>query len=139
MAKPIYKRHVLKTITWRIIGTLDTLVISWVVTGNPVTGLKISGIELVTKMLLYFLHERLWFQIKLTHSKKRHLIKTFTYRILGTLDTMLIASIVSGNPKAGLSIGAIELVSKLFLYYFHERIWYRFNFGLSHRKRNLDE
>ena len=51
---PSVKRHVAKTITWRIVGTLDTMVIGWLITGNPVTGLKIGGIEMFTKMILYF-------------------------------------------------------------------------------------
>ena len=62
---PSVKRHVTKTITWRIVGTLDTMVIGWLITGNPVTGLKIGGIEMITKMILYFIHERFWFKLNL--------------------------------------------------------------------------
>ena len=62
---PSVKRHVAKTITWRIVGTLDTMVIGWLITGNPVTGLKIGGIEMITKMILYFIHERFWFKLNL--------------------------------------------------------------------------
>ena len=62
---PSVKRHVAKTITWRIVGTLDTMVIGWLITGNPVTGLKIGGIEMFTKMILYFIHERIWFKLNL--------------------------------------------------------------------------
>jgi uncharacterized membrane protein len=57
-----YKRHFLKTITWRVIGTLDTMVISWVVTGSWKWGLTIGGVEVFTKMILYFLHERAWYR-----------------------------------------------------------------------------
>ena len=62
---PSVKRHVAKTVTWRIVGTLDTMVIGWLITGNPVTGLKIGGIEMFTKMILYFIHERIWFKLNL--------------------------------------------------------------------------
>ena len=62
---PSVKRHIAKTITWRIVGTLDTMVIGWLITGNPVTGLKIGGIEMFTKMILYFIHERIWFKLNL--------------------------------------------------------------------------
>ena len=62
---PSVKRHVAKTITWRIVGTLDTMVIGWLITGNPVTGLKIGGIEMFTKMILYFINERIWFKLNL--------------------------------------------------------------------------
>ena len=62
---PSVKRHVAKTITWRIVGTLDTMVIGWLITGNAMTGLKIGGVEVVTKMILYYFHERMWFKINL--------------------------------------------------------------------------
>jgi len=57
-----YKRHIAKTITWRIIGTLDTVIISWVVTGSWQWGLAIGGIEVFTKMILYYFHERAWYK-----------------------------------------------------------------------------
>jgi uncharacterized membrane protein len=57
-----YKRHILKTITWRVIGTIDTMLISWLITGSWQWGLAIGGIEVVTKMILYFLHERAWYK-----------------------------------------------------------------------------
>ena len=56
------KRHLLKTITWRIIGTLDTMVLSWIITGNWKWGVAIGGVELITKMVLYYLHERAWYK-----------------------------------------------------------------------------
>lgn len=56
-------RHILKTITWRIIGTIDTIVLAWLITGDPSTGLKIGGIEVITKMILYYIHERVWYKI----------------------------------------------------------------------------
>ena len=56
------KRHILKTVTWRIVGTLDTMILSWVITGSLKTGLAIGGVEVVTKMVLYYLHERAWYK-----------------------------------------------------------------------------
>jgi len=58
------KRHILKTITWRIIGTLDTMIIAWVLSGDPLLGLSIGGIEVFSKMLLYYIHERAWYKSK---------------------------------------------------------------------------
>lgn len=57
-----YKRHLLKTISWRSIGTLDTIIISGVIIGSWKTGLAIGGVEVFTKMILYFLHERFWYK-----------------------------------------------------------------------------
>ena len=62
---PSVKRHVAKTITWRLLGTIDTMIIGWFITGNPITGLKIGGVEVITKLFLYYFHERLWFRLNL--------------------------------------------------------------------------
>ena len=129
-----YKRHIAKTITWRIIGTLDTIVLSWLITGNPFTGMKIGFSEVITKMFLYYLHERTWFRVNVSNSNKRHLFKTITWRIVGTLDTMLLAWIISGNPVIGMKIGFSEVITKMVLYYLHERTWYKINFGLEERR-----
>ncbi|WP_053970762.1 DUF2061 domain-containing protein [Mangrovimonas sp. ST2L15] len=140
MADVSYKRHIAKTITWRLVGTLDTILLSWLITGNPLTGLKIGFAEVTTKSILYYLHERVWFKINLSkdgrrlESKKRHIAKTITWRMIGTIDTMTLAWIISGNPMAGLKIGLAEVLTKMTLYYFHERIWYRINFGLPNRE-----
>lgn len=55
-------RHILKTLTWRMIGTIDTIILGWIITGNLKTGMTIGGIEVVTKMILYYLHERFWYK-----------------------------------------------------------------------------
>ncbi|MGB1307424.1 MAG: DUF2061 domain-containing protein [Oceanihabitans sp.] len=129
-----YKRHIAKTITWRIVGTLDTILLSWLISGNPVIGLKIGFIEVLSKMVLYYLHERFWFKSNIKNAQKRHLIKTLTWRILGTLDTIIIAWIITGNGLIGLKIGIVEVITKLLLYYAHERAWYKINYGLYSRK-----
>ncbi|MEN3324671.1 DUF2061 domain-containing protein [Mariniflexile soesokkakense] len=60
--KPL--RSIVKSISWRIIGTLDTILISWVITGELALAFSIGSVELVTKMVLYFFHERIWNNIK---------------------------------------------------------------------------
>ena len=60
-------------------------------------------------------------------SKKRHLLKTITWRIIGTSDTMILSWIITGNWKWGVAIGGVELITKMVLYYFHERAWYKFS------------
>jgi len=135
------KRHIAKTITWRLIGTIDTIILSWIISGNPMIGLKIGMAEMLTKMLLYYFHERVWFKINLTkdgkvlESRKRHIAKTITWRFIGTMDTMLLAWFISGNPLTGLKIGFAEVMTKMILYYFHERVWYKMDFGLDQRKK----
>ena len=60
--KPI--RSIAKAFSWRVIGTLDTLVISYFLTGKISIAASIASIDFVTKMILYFFHERLWNLIK---------------------------------------------------------------------------
>ena len=55
-------RHLAKTITWRITGTIDTMLIGWLVTGSLEVGAMIGGIEVITKMILYYTHERVWYK-----------------------------------------------------------------------------
>jgi uncharacterized membrane protein len=57
-------RSIVKAISWRMIGTIDTVFISFLIVGNIKFALSIGGVELFTKMFLYFLHERLWNKIK---------------------------------------------------------------------------
>jgi uncharacterized membrane protein len=59
---PAVKRHIAKTITWRIVGTIDTIILSWIITGDLGIGMAIGGVEVITKMALYFLHERIWYK-----------------------------------------------------------------------------
>jgi len=131
------KRHLAKSITWRIVGTIDTILISWLISGNPITGLKIGFTEVITKMILYYFHERIWFKVnlskdgKLLESRKRHIGKTITWRMVGTLDTIIISWIISGNPMTGLKIGVSEVLTKMVFYYIHERIWHKSKFGLK--------
>ena len=57
-------RSICKAISWRIVGTLDTMILGWIITGSPLVGLKIGALELVTKFALYYLHERIWLKSK---------------------------------------------------------------------------
>ncbi|MEQ8217977.1 MAG: DUF2061 domain-containing protein [Arenibacter sp.] len=130
-----HKRHIAKTITWRLVGTVDTIVLSWAITGNPFTGLKIGMLEMFTKLILYYLHERFWFKFYVEESKTRHIIKTISWRIIGTLDTITLSWFITGNALTGLKIGAAEIITKMILYYLHERTWYKINFGLDKTRR----
>ena len=53
-------RSVVKAISWRTVGTLDTIIVSYFVTGSLVMAASIGTIEVITKMILYYFHERAW-------------------------------------------------------------------------------
>tara|TARA_R110000824_G_scaffold241745_1_gene430506 strand:- start:131 stop:352 length:222 start_codon:yes stop_codon:yes gene_type:complete len=65
MTKPNINRfrHILKTLTWRTVGTIDTVLLGWFVTGDPAVGMTIGSLEVFTKMLLYYTHERVWYRL----------------------------------------------------------------------------
>ena len=54
------RRSAFKTITWRVLATTDTFLISWVITGEWAIAGSIESIEIATKMYLYYFHERIW-------------------------------------------------------------------------------
>ena len=59
----------------------------------------------------------------------RSLVKAISWRATGTLDTIVVAGVITGRLKVALSIGLVELFTKICLYYLHERLWNRIHFG----------
>lgn len=59
-----HSRSLMKSISWRILGTLDTIIISWILTGTLSVALSIGSIEVFSKFILYYGHERIWNNIK---------------------------------------------------------------------------
>lgn len=59
-----HSRSFIKAITWRTTGTVDTFILSYIITGKGKIALTISGMEIFTKIFLYYVHERIWNKIK---------------------------------------------------------------------------
>ena len=57
-------RSLAKAVTWRITGTVDTFLISWLITGQLLMASSIAFTEIMTKIGLFWLHERAWTRIK---------------------------------------------------------------------------
>ena len=55
--------------------------------------------------------------------QKRTITKTLTWRVTASLTTFIITWVLTGDLLIGVSIVSIEAIVKIFLYYFHERIW----------------
>jgi uncharacterized membrane protein len=55
-----HTRSILKAVSWRTLGTLDTFAISWLLTGRVEIAGSIAGLEVITKVAWYYLHERVW-------------------------------------------------------------------------------
>lgn len=139
--KDSHLRSILKGISWRIVGTADTITIALLVTGHIGKALTIGATEVITKILLFYLHERIWqyFASDKMYSSRWSIAKAFTWRITGTLDTIMLSLIIislgseTANDHSPLvqasTIGMIELGTKMVLYYLHERVWNRISFG----------
>tara|TARA_Y100000310_G_C20282105_1_gene623097 strand:- start:101 stop:301 length:201 start_codon:yes stop_codon:yes gene_type:complete len=64
-------------------------------------------------------------------SRKRHLAKTITWRLLATSITVLLTWFVTNDISAATGVGLLDIVVKMALYYMHERVWYRNKFGVE--------
>jgi uncharacterized membrane protein len=123
-------RAVVKGVTWRIIGTLDTFLWSWLITHEPVKAGAIASTEVFTKVGLFYLHERIWRVLRFApDSHLRSLAKAVSWRIVGSADTFVLSLIFTGSGKYAISIATTEALTKIALYYFHERAWRRVRWG----------
>lgn len=64
-------RSIVKAVSWRATGTIDTILISWLITGKLSFAFSIGFVELFTKVFLYYVHERIWERISLGRIKAR--------------------------------------------------------------------
>jgi uncharacterized membrane protein len=118
-------RSVVKTISWRTVGTLDTIIVSYFVTGNLVMAASIGSIEVITKMILYYFHERAWNKLKFGTSKTNRkrlsnlryfmsieIVKNIEEKILSLNTTDLIKYILENYKNVALSssLGAEDQV-----------------------------
>lgn len=128
-------RVFIKATTWRIVGTADTIFLSWLFTGQIASALKIGFTEVFTKIFLFYLHEKLlWAKLKfgqkyspdgklIEEKNYRSLIKGISWRFFGTLDTIIIAFFWTGDFAKAFAIGGTEVVTKVLLFWIHERVW----------------
>ena len=98
------KRHIVKSFSWRFIAFFDTLLLSSFFSGNINFASKIVLFEFFSKIIMYYFHERIWYKSNFKNKKLRHLIKTFTWRILGSIDTFIIGTLIIGDSIIALSI-----------------------------------
>ncbi|MEI6210573.1 MAG: DUF2061 domain-containing protein [bacterium] len=135
-------RSLCKGVSWRMVGTCDTILLSWFFTGTISKALQIGSVEFFTKILLYYLHERAWLLVPWARTAtqdagalvwkeehRRSIAKGVSWRITGTIDTIIVAFLITGNYASALQIGATEVITKVFLYYLHERVWHRIPLG----------
>lgn len=125
-----HARAVAKAVSWRAVGTLDTFLWSLLITRRADSAGAIASLEVFTKIGLFYLHERAWRLFKWSpDSHVRSLIKAISWRLVGGLDTFMLSLIVTGDAKYAISISSVEALTKIVLYYLHERGWRRIAWG----------
>ena len=135
-------RSLAKGMTWRVLATADTILLAYIFTGDVSDAFAIGALEVVTKTILYYFHERLWLHLPVKFPffwteeapedvmhHRVSFVKAVSWRFFGALDTMILAFLVTGDVAASASIGGVEVFTKVFLYYTHERMWRRISWG----------
>jgi len=128
-------RSIAKGISWRIFGSIDTFLLSLFIFQNPKHAGYIALLELFTKVILYFLHERVWNIIKTgrhengTVAHWRSVTKGITWRLVGSIDSTILSWIVTGILKGAFKLGFAEIITKIILFYLHERLWVLIKWG----------
>ncbi len=144
-------RSVIKGASWRVVGTIDTVFLTFMYTRQVNTAFKVVGVELFTKIFLFYVHERIWMQLsfgteKIKHDNKiiiqdkhyRSIIKGVMWRIVGSLDTYCIAWVImlfydnntiAQPAQTAFYIAATEVITKVGLFWLHERLWIKINWG----------
>lgn len=134
------KRHIAKTITWRIVATTTTFLLTmFFFREDPNATAKASWValtETILKMVFYYYHERIWYNYKLNwKSSIRHLAKTISWRAIASITTFALAYLFFKNDPGAIEkatgVALVESVLKMLFYFMHERIWHRSSFGLK--------
>ena len=136
MNKETKKRSIIKTITWRILATLTTMLLVYAFSSNLGLAASIGAVEIVVKLIFYYIHERIWQLAKNVKKRLNAFLKSISWRLLASIIT--IGLVFSFGIKFGTAsiMGGIELVIKLLIYYLHEEIWIRITWGFRDKKRN---
>lgn len=138
-------RSIVKGVSWRVFGSIDTFLLSWLIFDNAKHAGSIAVLELMTKILLYFLHERLWNIIKLGRFNDgrvahwRSFVKGISWRLVGSIDSTVLSWFVTGKWVGAFKLGLSEIITKIILFYFHERIWVLIKWGRVFENEKKEE
>ncbi len=133
-------RSLLKSISYRVIGFVNTFLISFFVINDGVNentfkySFYLAFLVLIIKTITYYLHERFWNildfgRLNKTVKKIRSFLKTLTWRIAASTITFISAILITSNLDWTKSIVIYEFMNGILIYYIHERIWNRVDWG----------
>lgn len=135
--KTSHIRSILKGISWRIVATVDTILVVLLITCffdqcSLDNAIKIGGYEFLLKLAIYYFHERIWLRIlnKQASTNSEILKKAISWRLVATSTTFIISGIIlQGFNEVALFIALTELFTKFVLYYIHEKLWLKLPLG----------
>ncbi len=96
--------------------------------GNPAWAGTIASVEALTKIALFYFHERAWTRTGWGLSGGQHaraVVKGLSWRALATLDTFGLSWLVTGHLASAAGIATLETFTKVGLFYLHEQAWLR--------------
>jgi len=137
LKKSSHIRSILKGISWRIVATIDTVLVVLFITCflgecSIEDAIKIGASEFLIKLAIFYFHERVWLNIltKQATTTKEILYKSLSWRLIATTTTFIISGIIlDGFNEIALYIALTELFTKFILYYIHEKIWLKLPLG----------
>ncbi len=135
-------RSLLKGVSWRILATTTTVGIAFLLTGDWRSALSIGALEFFAKILLYYVHDRVWQLVprggvrqlvgrevssasddEYRESHARSVLKSLSWRVCASSTTVIIALLWLGDSQVAFAIGGVEFVAKFVVFYVHERAW----------------
>ena len=117
-------RALAKAVSWRVVGTLDTFIWSLLISHQAFQASSITSADFLVKVPLYYVHERAWRHIAWApDSHARSLVKALSFRVFAGVSTFLISLVVTARLDSAISITSAETITKIVLYYLHERGW----------------
>ena len=110
----------LKSISWRLVGTIDTFIISLLLSKKFILQTKLH-FDFLSK-LIHSIFLKIWIKSNFNNEIPHLIGKSIIWRIIATLATFIIVIIITGEVKC-IQISIVELITKLILFVFHEKIW----------------
>lgn len=101
------RRSILKTISWRVWATLSTAIIVFLFTGDFLLSLSVGGVEVIAKLVLYFMHERLWNRIRFGKKEIEPFVLWFT-GLSGAGKSTLADLVYADLAKRGLRVERLD-------------------------------
>mmetsp|Transcript_12966 Transcript_12966/g.21000 ORF Transcript_12966/g.21000 Transcript_12966/m.21000 type:complete len:143 (-) Transcript_12966:299-727(-) len=122
-------RSVTKGISWRVTATATTFLLTYLITGTLAFALKIGPLDFVLKLIVFYLHERVWLTVFAQSIVHKAFWKMCSWKVIALSMTISTTYYVTGEIGLALRLGPADFFAKLFLYYAHEKIWDHVSFG----------